>query len=226
MLCLLPEIFFFNDTATTEIYTLSLHDALPTCRCSRPLRIGKCFTRPVTDSISSPIAGSTTPGTAVGSVFAVVTVSSRSQLRLDVGLPRVLALFRGEVAGDLVAGADVQQVGPLSLARPAVEAREVAAWVECATRWHVDQAGWGALDRDQPLAALLVDPRHRAEQAPGVGMLRPVEDVLGRAVLDRTTGVHHLDVVGQLRHHTEVVGDDDNGGVELTLKVPDQVQDL
>src|SRR2546430_7951929 len=30
--------FFFNDTATTEIYTLSLHDALPICRgaCLRP----------------------------------------------------------------------------------------------------------------------------------------------------------------------------------------------
>src|SRR2546430_10247166 len=35
--------FFFNDTATTEIYTLSLHDALPiskipcsgSCRCGR-----------------------------------------------------------------------------------------------------------------------------------------------------------------------------------------------
>src|SRR3712207_8396844 len=27
MICHLP--FFFNDTATTEIYTLSLHDALP-----------------------------------------------------------------------------------------------------------------------------------------------------------------------------------------------------
>src|SRR2546422_2707965 len=25
--------FFFNDTATTEIYTLSLHDALPICCC-------------------------------------------------------------------------------------------------------------------------------------------------------------------------------------------------
>src|SRR2546422_11608762 len=24
-----PPLFFFNDTATTEIYTLSLHDALP-----------------------------------------------------------------------------------------------------------------------------------------------------------------------------------------------------
>src|SRR2546430_9736018 len=43
--------FFFNDTATTEIYTLSLHDALPICcprtapahvrtspRCARPRR--------------------------------------------------------------------------------------------------------------------------------------------------------------------------------------------
>src|SRR3989442_9757775 len=26
--------FFFNDTATTEIYTLSLHDALPICACT------------------------------------------------------------------------------------------------------------------------------------------------------------------------------------------------
>src|SRR5688572_32941925 len=26
--------FFFNDTATTEIYTLSLHDALPISRCA------------------------------------------------------------------------------------------------------------------------------------------------------------------------------------------------
>src|SRR2546430_17141684 len=28
--------FFFNDTATTEIYTLSLHDALPICSGLRP----------------------------------------------------------------------------------------------------------------------------------------------------------------------------------------------
>src|SRR2546429_7943425 len=30
--------FFFNDTATTEIYTLSLHDALPISRCARGRR--------------------------------------------------------------------------------------------------------------------------------------------------------------------------------------------
>src|SRR6266576_6534802 len=29
--------FFFNDTATTEIYTLSLHDALPICSQPRNL---------------------------------------------------------------------------------------------------------------------------------------------------------------------------------------------
>src|SRR2546430_5720575 len=32
------SFFFFNDTATTEIYTLSLHDALPICRqLTRPV---------------------------------------------------------------------------------------------------------------------------------------------------------------------------------------------
>src|SRR5690242_21965730 len=39
--CLLFFFFFFNDTATTEIYTLSLHDALPIFRrdggCGSPI---------------------------------------------------------------------------------------------------------------------------------------------------------------------------------------------
>ena len=33
-------IFFFNDTATTEIYTLSLHDALPICSIWMTASIG------------------------------------------------------------------------------------------------------------------------------------------------------------------------------------------
>src|SRR2546429_7384643 len=36
--------FFFNDTATTEIYTLSLHDALPIWPSSRP-RVRRPWTR-------------------------------------------------------------------------------------------------------------------------------------------------------------------------------------
>src|SRR3712207_7710631 len=31
VVCVVIFFFFFNDTATTEIYTLSLHDALPIC---------------------------------------------------------------------------------------------------------------------------------------------------------------------------------------------------
>src|SRR2546430_10147849 len=38
---MLSLFFFFNDTATTEIYTLSLHDALPISACVRT----RCVTR-------------------------------------------------------------------------------------------------------------------------------------------------------------------------------------
>src|SRR5256885_10400049 len=34
----MSPFFFFNDTATTEIYTLSLHDALPICLPARSSR--------------------------------------------------------------------------------------------------------------------------------------------------------------------------------------------
>src|SRR2546422_10341442 len=48
--------FFFNDTATTEIYTLSLHDALPICTRRRStsaiVSIGRSMTGP-TPSTSS-----------------------------------------------------------------------------------------------------------------------------------------------------------------------------
>src|SRR2546422_2322697 len=47
--------FFFNDTATTEIYTLSLHDALPISR------------RAVRDSLgSAPHPGGLLPGGGTG----------------------------------------------------------------------------------------------------------------------------------------------------------------
>src|ERR1043166_6136159 len=35
---------FFNDTATTEIYTLSLHDALPISAMFHPLLLWSCWT--------------------------------------------------------------------------------------------------------------------------------------------------------------------------------------
>src|SRR3712207_9044012 len=41
-----PSVFFFNDTATTEIYTLSLHDALPICLARPVARRWRCRTQP------------------------------------------------------------------------------------------------------------------------------------------------------------------------------------
>src|SRR5436189_2867530 len=41
VICHSPRVFFFfNDTATTEIYTLSLHDALPIFRVNRAKKSG------------------------------------------------------------------------------------------------------------------------------------------------------------------------------------------
>src|SRR3712207_7847833 len=49
------SFFFFNDTATTEIYTLSLHDALPIC-CQA---LAGDITNPPApgDMLTSPSAG-------------------------------------------------------------------------------------------------------------------------------------------------------------------------
>src|SRR6266496_5009632 len=52
--------FFFNDTATTEIYTLSLHDALPiSCQAGQPQ--GSRATIPIQRCERSRPAGSPRP---------------------------------------------------------------------------------------------------------------------------------------------------------------------
>src|SRR5258708_32697092 len=45
---LLPFSFFFNDTATTEIYTLSLPDALPIFRNGRSASLQRTFKKSFT----------------------------------------------------------------------------------------------------------------------------------------------------------------------------------
>src|SRR3712207_8679900 len=48
-------LFFFNDTATTEIYTLSLHDALPICAAEDVIAVIRAGARGyVTKTISGP----------------------------------------------------------------------------------------------------------------------------------------------------------------------------
>src|SRR5260370_36228697 len=55
--------FFFNDTATTEIYTLSLHDALPICLW-------------LTDGLRADAAGKGDPGTGEEKSFVLRQIRS------------------------------------------------------------------------------------------------------------------------------------------------------
>ena len=58
MVSVLLCFFFFNDTATTEIYTLSLHDALPICD-------GVLVRERRSHEVMRPLAGSGTGSTAL-----------------------------------------------------------------------------------------------------------------------------------------------------------------
>src|SRR5688572_32725464 len=68
--------FFFNDPSTTEIYTLSLHDALPISRSSRSARTAPC----ASTSGSSRRPTSTSPPRSASTGSArISTSSSRSE---------------------------------------------------------------------------------------------------------------------------------------------------
>src|SRR5258708_36268096 len=65
----LTLFFFFNDTATTEIYTLSLHDALPISQ-TRGL---------ISNSLSFPSRGSRLNSTSAMPVYRSAEVEFRSE---------------------------------------------------------------------------------------------------------------------------------------------------
>src|SRR3712207_7908207 len=82
------SLFFFNDTATTEIYTLSLHDALP---ISPAFSIPRKFVPQLTtctelierDSSSTPLASNAVSVTGAGSPGNNDAPSDRKSTRLN-----------------------------------------------------------------------------------------------------------------------------------------------
>ena len=71
--------FFFNDTATTEIYTLSLHDALPICVCSGQQRCRDgmaTWPTPHNASLTSSVSHKSTPDRKSTRLNSSHTVSS------------------------------------------------------------------------------------------------------------------------------------------------------
>src|SRR5438128_6209358 len=90
ILTLLLPIFFFNDTATTEIYTLSLHDALPICgnsaRMVHPRSPSCCRVRmptPRSCSCEYPDRKSTRLNSSHGSIsYAVFCLKKKKKKKL------------------------------------------------------------------------------------------------------------------------------------------------
>src|SRR2546429_5870457 len=82
--------FFFNDTATTEIYTLSLHDALPIFLASRPRAVGSAGLRAV---VSSHGCGPRTQNNSPGGLSSPADASPDPSV-LSSGLMSSGPLFR------------------------------------------------------------------------------------------------------------------------------------
>src|SRR5256885_14800020 len=99
--------FFFNDTATTEIYTLSLHDALPISVITAIYILTSAvflylvpLERVTSGETFAAQAGEALFGAAGGKVFALIVIVAvlGSLLRLLMALPRAYyAMARGGV---------------------------------------------------------------------------------------------------------------------------------
>src|SRR5947208_14135598 len=149
LLCLfLSFFFFFNDTATTEIYTFSLHDALPilnemsstarttaVARAKSPRRTGKCLVR----------------------FFA-----SRTGPAMLAGKPAAAGMSVGHA-----------ELGRCLRAAPVHDFR--AARVERAAARERGGVWRLAVDRGEPRAAV-AEARDGLEERPGVRMRRRVVD--------------------------------------------------
>ena len=145
-----------------------------------------------------------------------ITLSTTPSEKTCPWSPRPTAV--GEVAGGTVLAqrrGDRGDHHQLGLGLAAEVGGQRAARRERAAGAVADHGGRGARDLPQPLRAVAVEPRQRAEQAERVGHGGPVEDVLGGPDLDRAPGVHHQHAVGQARDDAEVVGDQEQRGPGL-----------
>jgi hypothetical protein len=88
----------------------------------------------------------------------------------------------------------------------------------------------GALEQlhrlGQRLAFHLAQLRHGSQKRLRVGVLRLGEDLLDRAFLHLVAAVHDHNLVGDLRDHGHVVGDEHHRCARLALQPVDQRQDL
>src|SRR5215470_6727712 len=186
-------------------------------------------TRRMTGSTAGCALAPADTSTAIGSLLEV-----RGGLQLLGGLAgdgdrlQLLRCLLGHVPHEHPAARHL--VGPDLLERGlhlrAAILAERAARMELATRQHSDQVRRQARDADQPRAADRVHTRHGAEQRPRVGVLRALEYLPDRALLDDPTGVHHHHPGADAGDQRHVVGDQHDGGAQLPVELLEERDDL
>src|SRR5256886_13543857 len=110
------NFFFFNDTATTEIYTLSLHDALPISSSRSSSRLFSLTSRPAGESSMRRVVQSRSRA-----CIANWPVGGRAPARLSVRNPvnRVSVRVRYWAAASRYTNADVRSgVGAVAVVAP------------------------------------------------------------------------------------------------------------
>src|SRR5713101_9026108 len=167
----------------------------PTTRRSRPWRMGKCLRSPLTSSKRSVI-GYAWCWRTTGSGRA----SSRKRSSRRLGIEETGRLLRcphGAGRRLLLIAAAGHEVG--------------ASRMERAPRGAIVGMRDGALDDGEARAHARLDARHGAEEGARIWMLGLVEDGVHGPLLDDPPKVHDGDLVAHLRHHTQVVRDQDDG---------------
>src|SRR2546425_11345748 len=108
----LSYFFFFNDPATTEIYPLSLHDALPISQLAERLHLGRAFPHEaleghepldgIADLLAVLVGNLARRARRQGSLAAVLRHAARHLREALRGLqaPRHLAFFGGDSLPD------------------------------------------------------------------------------------------------------------------------------
>src|SRR6516162_4465967 len=118
------------------------------------------------------------------------------------------------------------QVCELRLPRLALRHGTGAARVKVAARRRPQRA-WHLAGQDDFFPRLVGTARERSrEEGLGIGMLRCADERLSLAALDDLAQVHDDDHVAHMRNGCEIVGDEQVGQAQLSLQIPQQVEDL
>ena len=84
------------------------------------------------------------------------------------------------------------------------------------------RSGYGC----QLLFVFQVKARYGFDQRPGIGMPWAVKNVRTLSLFHDHAGIHDRDILRQIRHNAQVMGDNDNGCIMLLLQILDDIQNL